>query len=183
MGLHDRDQLDELLDGALRQYGGVEPRPGLEGRVLARMAAGENSHPRKWWTWTFAGASAVVLAALWIVSGARTARAPRLAVRGTPAVAAITSNRQSVAPIAKAIVKATASLPPTRRHKQLAAVRHLEPRLDHFPSEREPNSEERLLVNYVEQFPEEARLMAREQQRFEDETRKIEQEFERQQER
>ena len=32
-----RDQFEDLLDGALKQYGNVEPRPGLEGRVLARQ--------------------------------------------------------------------------------------------------------------------------------------------------
>ena len=37
--------IDELLDASLRHYASTEPRPGLEGRVLAGVRARQQSAP------------------------------------------------------------------------------------------------------------------------------------------
>src|SRR5690348_10129469 len=53
MGPNDRDQFDDLLDSALKQYGAVEPRAGLEGRILANFACADRQ-PRlgsHWVVW------------------------------------------------------------------------------------------------------------------------------------
>src|SRR6478609_2755196 len=56
------DELDRMLDAALKQYGSVEPRDGLEDRVLAQLrSASLNSPSRTSWYW---GIGAAVVAAL-----------------------------------------------------------------------------------------------------------------------
>jgi len=42
----DRDPVDDLLDRALAVHGRGEPRPGLEGRVLATL---RSQPPLPWW--------------------------------------------------------------------------------------------------------------------------------------
>ena len=58
------DALDRLLDGALAQYSQVEPRAGLEERVLANLRS-QPAH-RPWWMWVAipAAVAAVVLVAI-----------------------------------------------------------------------------------------------------------------------
>src|ERR1700674_5863090 len=46
------DALDRELDAALAQYGAVEPRVGLEQRVLTNLQAErEKITSRTWWRW------------------------------------------------------------------------------------------------------------------------------------
>src|SRR5579863_3792234 len=56
------DPLDPVLDAALAKYAAVEPRVGLEDRVLAHLQA-ERARPpvRAWWHRSLAGAAAVVV--------------------------------------------------------------------------------------------------------------------------
>jgi hypothetical protein len=49
--MHDdkRDQfVDELLEASLKQYGGEEPRSGLETRILASLRTRERAVQRRW---------------------------------------------------------------------------------------------------------------------------------------
>src|SRR5215475_6584157 len=68
MDSQNRDPLDDLLDGALKQYGNVEPPLGLEARVLANLAAQASRTEARWIrVWAAAGVSAAVLVlALWL---------------------------------------------------------------------------------------------------------------------
>lgn len=63
-------QLDQLLDSALAQYSAVEPRPGLETRILARIADSRSAASTRAgvlrWLWT--GAAAAALAAIILFS-------------------------------------------------------------------------------------------------------------------
>lgn len=59
----EEKQLEELLDSMLSRYSAVEPRPGLETRVIARIAAADcpRSHGGVLrWLWAGATAAAVV---------------------------------------------------------------------------------------------------------------------------
>lgn len=61
-------QIDEMLDSLLANYSSVDPRPGLENRILANLRDAESREAgRGWWgfKWVWAG---VALAAL-IVAG------------------------------------------------------------------------------------------------------------------
>ncbi len=61
-----QDELDRMLDAALAKYAAVEPRTGLEDRILANLRAERTRVPdRAWWRWSVAGAlAAVVVVAL-----------------------------------------------------------------------------------------------------------------------
>ena len=62
------DELDDALDAALAKYAAVEPRAGLEGRILAKLrTASEPAPDRAWWHW---GVIATVAAVLLVSGGA-----------------------------------------------------------------------------------------------------------------
>lgn len=56
-------QLDELLDSMLSRYAAEEPRPGLETRVLARIAEAHRPVKANVWRWLWLGAGAAGIAA------------------------------------------------------------------------------------------------------------------------
>ena len=53
--------LDGVLDAALAKYAAVEPRAGLEGRILANLRSQPVVSHHRWWTWSMAAALAVIL--------------------------------------------------------------------------------------------------------------------------
>ncbi len=63
------DELDDLLDRALRSYSAGEPLDGLEGRVLARVAG--NKRRAVHWNWIAAAVCLVM-----VVGGVRVETAP-----------------------------------------------------------------------------------------------------------
>ena len=174
----DRDQIDRLLDRVLEQYGRVEPRPGLENRILARVQAqASRSRRAQQWAWSLGGAAAAALL-LMMWSGIRhgsvgspentmIAKAPGEArdsvqpARSNPAHAPSLSHRRT-----------------SRVQRSRVAGRTLEPRLDQFPSRLPLSQRELALADYVQQFPDEAMLVANQQSRFEEEIRNAEKEFE-----
>lgn len=65
---NDGRKLDDLLDSALASYSAVEPRPGLEGRILARIQKAAEQPQTQWWStrWLVVGgvAAAIVVIVL-----------------------------------------------------------------------------------------------------------------------
>ena len=176
MASRDRDRLDEWLEGALRQHETAEPRPGLEGRVLARIAAESKRHrtPRSW-AWILATASATVFALICIRVGYHAGKAPN------SGVAEVAKN--SIAP---QVAEASASVPlepivrnRSHRKRTPALAKSIgEPKLEHFPSRRPLSEQELVLVGYAERFPAEAALIAQEQGKFDEEIAKAQEEVE-----
>ncbi len=170
METNDRDRFDELLDKALRQYGNVEPRIGLEKRILANMqVAGNRAHSG--YRWLLAGtiATALVIA---IGSGVwHQALIPKQNV--PPAVP-----RNALGEVSSATVPRTQQIANTRASRQR---RHVpagssvastsSPKLAQFPSPLPLSQQELLLASYAEHFPKEALLIAQEQRNFEEEIR------------
>jgi hypothetical protein len=169
MANQKQDELDRMLDAALTKYAAVEPRTGLEERVLATLrAAHAHVSDRAWWRW---GAIAAVVA-VFLVTLALTRRSdkqPHPVVANRPGVATqppkertmqTVSNAQSsgVRPVRirpDAARKVAAPLaPPT-----LAIARP--PKLDQFPSPQPLSEQERILQSYVAENPEQAVLLAR----------------------
>jgi hypothetical protein len=78
-------QLDHLLDSLLSQYSAAEPRPGLETRVLARLAesAKDNQAPvrRPWWFIAGAGIAAATAALMIVLFVSRSAQGPRISAQ------------------------------------------------------------------------------------------------------
>jgi hypothetical protein len=174
------DELDKTLDAALARYAAVEPRAGLEDRVLSTLRAEREQIPqRSWWrvhyiACSMAGALAVVaivaIALAWRSSGpshpvvanhsSATTQAPN--VPPTQVISNSEDNgvRSSVLSSPRRI-----SAPRSRPAVVASAV----PKLDQFPSPQPLSAEEMALVRYVGRFPEEATLIAQAQAEFEKE--------------
>jgi hypothetical protein len=177
MGPHDRDRFDDLLDSALHQYVKVEPRAGLEGRVLANLAANAGrTRARSLWAWAVAGACAMVLVvAMWVGIGHRRPNTPAVAVQPNVTVKSV-EKRAVLTP--ELTTPATKRARPRRASPPVIVAKAAEPRLEQFPSLRPLTQQELVIAEYVQQFPEEAKLMMQEQQKFDAEVQQAQQEVE-----
>ncbi len=84
----DRErEVDRWLDAALSQYGNVEPRAGLESRVLANLqsASRRRTTPHGWW-WALGmiAATLAIVAAMRFGHGVR--ETPQPLVKSTPSL-------------------------------------------------------------------------------------------------
>ena len=184
----DRDGLDRWLDRALQQYGGGEPRPGLENRILANLGSEVNGSGTAKvaiglrWRYAFAAVvfAAGALAAFW--SGNHTS----LQTLAPAAVANLKSPSRSPGGAVSTPRGNGRFAPPPRvstvrspsRARDLPSRSEITqgPRLQQFPSPRPLSDQERLLVACVRNHPDAAIAMARAQAEFNQEQ---EQEMER----
>jgi hypothetical protein len=158
---HENDhKLDEMLDAMLSAYSSVEPRPGLETRIVAGVKEQAAKSTARWgfrWTWAFAALATAALAVAVYVSRIQTHRAePQLATRPQQPEnsAPVWSIRSSSPP------KVTASHPSTRRHTTPTA-RSTRPSADQviaikqdvFPSPSPLSEQEKLLFQYLARTP------------------------------
>ena len=154
----DSDNLDRALDAALTKYAAVEPRVGMEERVLANLRAQRARHPvRGWWPWrvAFALAAAVVMVSWFLLfrsAHQQQVNVHRISSRVTQQDSVQGETEASVTP---SPVKKRP--PPPRR---LAAAATTEPRLEQFPSPQPLSEQEEILRNYVARYPEHAALIA-----------------------
>jgi len=158
----NRDRLDRWLDGALRQYGNVEPRVGLERRILANLefATPDRISSRGWW-WVFATAAmmACIAAAVWIRVDLHHATKKAVEIVNPANFGFRTKGSQSAQPqVAK-----TAAHRARRSAPRLNIAAAGEPRMEQFPSERPLSEQEQMLSRYVKEFPQQAVLVARAQ--------------------
>ncbi len=149
------DALDQALDRALAKYAAVEPRAGLEGRILANLAAQRATSNRAWWAWGLAAAlAAIVLVAIAI---------PWREGRTTTPILVEQKSAPGQSP--QAITTAAAGHAPARVVPIHKAVKRAQipanPKLDVFPSPRPLSKQEEMLANYVDRFHHEAVLVAR----------------------
>ncbi|HME35405.1 MAG TPA: hypothetical protein VKF84_09210 [Candidatus Sulfotelmatobacter sp.] len=159
------DELDRTLDAALAKYAAVEPRAGLEDRILANLQAERTRLPnRAWWRWGYA--VAMVVALIVAILAWKTARPSHAVIVERPAV----GNRQEQKPSPR-LAKAGAESRPipvrvgrTRVPPPNSAIAAASPKLDVFPSPRPLSEEELALAQYVRNFPSDANQVAREQE-------------------
>ena len=154
--MYDDKQLDDLLDRGLREYSRVNPRDGLEQRVLANLRA--QPEPRPWWRmWVPALAAAAVIVVV-VALAIRTPK-PQPTIAHTESPAASQPTVHAPAPPA-----VQASQAPSMAHRQrVAAVQapgvrqkapqrvetaQALPRLDTFPSSAPITEEEKLLMSF-----------------------------------
>lgn len=157
------DRLDQWLDTALRECGSVEPRPGLEGRILANLASQATAptvQTRRWWIW--AGVAIVVGLALWLDLNSRPQK-----TRSSVAVdARKTVPRTAQDQVQSETISPVATVTPQARHRG-HSIKTTElgstPRQDQFPSLRPLSKQEQLLLRYAREFPKEAIEMAQAQ--------------------
>lgn len=166
---HDHNSLDELLDSGLRRLGHAEPRPGLETRVLATIRAQKERRPL--WTLkaTWAGGMALLFlaTAIWAFYGredrSRTA-AGNPPARGIPAKPPAPEVARMSKGNAAASMSKPRSLPRLVTPKAARKTVNLgAPHLAQFPSPQPLSQQEKMLARYVQQRPQEARLLARAQ--------------------
>lgn len=178
----DKDRLDLWLDQALRQQGDVEPRAGLESRLLSRMRSREKRSRaiRRWVLILGSPVVAVVLIAL-VWRGERTdVHAPNLNTSNGIAHHTPVEQASGKMSVPSAPGDRPVKIAGTRRHQISTQAPLTEPRLAHFPSVRAPSTEELVLARYAENYPQEAMLAAKEQQEFEVAVQKAQQETEEQ---
>src|SRR5262249_17816783 len=162
------------LDGALKSYGNVEPRLGLEGMVLANLAA-QASRTRARWTrvWAVSAVSAAVLVlALWLGD-------LRKQKSHNDVSALVPQDVMAPRTLTPPVVKEAA------RHKEMRSRRRVsprsvtvqaEPKLQQFPSFRPISEQELLAAEYAVHYPQEAMLVVEEQQKFDQQVRQAERE-------
>lgn len=151
--------LDRQLDAALAKYSAAEPRAGLEDRILANLRAERTHAPvRSWLRWGTAGAFAAVAIALAVMVLRSTHPSAPVTHRPFIETPAPKQQQQRVA------TNAGKSIAPQRRSVKARpdhpAVATAAPKLDVFPSPQPLTEEEKMLVGYIVQNPEEAALVA-----------------------
>jgi hypothetical protein len=156
-------EVEKWLNGALSQYGMIEPRPGLEGRVLACLAVQNKERSRRpgWWVFAVSMAATLALALFWFghmdKETVETPVAKHLElpqpIPSTPVSASSTRLNQDV-------MKGERSNR-TKIHK--SAQPGTQPKLETFPSAGPLSDQEKILALYVRRFPERAALVARAQ--------------------
>jgi hypothetical protein len=161
--LTERERWDDQIDVALAKYAAVEPRTGLEERILAHLRSpGKTSPGMAWWPWAGVVAAAILIATLWLwkLEGPRDERMvrhqPSLQQGTQPQVAAHPAPPKTEQPGVRASVRRS------RRHiagetPEIA----VEPKLGQFPSPQPLTPEEKMLLEYVGQYYDEAVLIAR----------------------
>lgn len=147
MAEQEKDRnLDQLLDSLLDSYSDVEPRPGLETRVLANLRDQAGRRKSWQWRWGWAGCVTAALTALvFIVVLERPIEPPR--------------------PVAHVVSPSVDRSDPavTQRHhvaKKAIQPRHQEPvvaavdkRPDRFPTPVPLSDQEKLMLRYLARTP------------------------------
>lgn len=179
------DELDRLLNATLASYAKVNPRPGLDQRILANLRSGQPV-AHAWWHWGLAAAVAAILVVLalslrsgWLHPAVandpvadhprsdRQASNPRLPPPNpAPEVQPTSDDDSDVVrqPTPRPVLRTRALRQETGRPKS--------PKLDQFPSPQPLSAEEIALTEYVRNFPQDAQLIAAAQRQFDLETEK-----------
>jgi hypothetical protein len=162
----ENDKLDRELDAALAKYAAIEPRLGIEERVLANLRAEPGpvtSH--SWWRWPAVGALAAVIVVIASVawrSGkpvqSKTTRPPAMAATARDSATHVAhDNGTGAIRQHKTGSRRQADTPAVTRETTVVAP---SPKLDHFPSPQPLSEQEAILARYVTSYPEHAALIA-----------------------
>jgi len=164
--MHEHD-IEGELDAALARYAAVERREGLEQRVLANLRL-ENARTARcaWGRWIAAGVAVASLAVLLIWVGGR--RTLPLNAGSRPAQHEVAStSAEMLAPTATEARSHREGLTERTRRTHLTDESAQEnadllPKPAQFPAPEPLTEQEKLLIQFVEQDPEDAVLVAQE---------------------
>jgi hypothetical protein len=165
----ENDPLDRELDAALAKYAAIEPRTGLEQRVLANLEAQQKHAATKaWWRWPALAVLAAMIAVAVFVAWILERPVQNIAVHPT---STIQSKEQ--APTQEANNSGRGPIHPDeapRRRLKPQAVSHSAtsvtftsasaPKLEQFPSPQPLSEQEAILAGYITKYPEHAALIA-----------------------
>ncbi len=163
----ERNRLDRELNAALAKYVSVEPRAGMEERILANLRA-EREHPPdlSWWRWSAAVAFAAgILIAAMVTLRSSQLHAPVIANQPPTTVSAREQSGPPVAP--RQVGSNTHPQAAPRTHRLMRTARPAAfgaacagPKLDQFPSPQPLSEQEKIMASYVAEYPEQAALLA-----------------------
>jgi hypothetical protein len=162
-----QDEFDRLLDAALAKYAAVEPRTGLEERVLANLRAEQAHLPdHAWWRWSaIAAVAAVIVVAMALSLRSDKPSHPVVANHPpTPIQAPKEPGTEILSIVHRSGTRparpSTAPKPEMRPSPPEVAMARA-PKLEQFPSPQPLSGQEKLLQNYVAENPGQAVLLAR----------------------
>ena len=194
----ENSERDRELDAALARYAAVEPRAGLEQRVLANLRAEQHLHAARGWRGWWALAALAVACSIAVISTSLLTKSKVFNLATAP----VGGSRRDATNESRAAVAARGDtgnpaseggrLPERVRstererdgvanHGVAAELRQTEtadevaPKLERFPAPEPLSEQEKLLVRFVEDDPQEAALVAEaraEQFKLEDEKMK-----------
>jgi hypothetical protein len=159
------DELDHSLDAALTKYAAVEPRVGLEERILASMRAQPTGIvERAGWHWGFATAVALVAVAAFLAWRTTGPPHPVLVNHRTVETQPVPTHAARVAKSTKETKLSQGRSLKKQTRLSSATTVAADPKLEVFPSPQPLSEEELALAQYVRNFPGDARLIAQAQQ-------------------
>jgi hypothetical protein len=154
---------EKLLDDALKQYGDVEPRAGLEARVLANIRIEQERIGEHRWNWMSALAAIAVawaLGAIMFLIRKPDVRPQVVAIHAAPGLIAKEATAVGVKPPLADRPSTSFSRRKPRPLARTIVLADGSPKLEQFPSPRPLSEQEEILARYVRERPEEARLVA-----------------------
>lgn len=169
-------EVEKWLDEGIAQYAKSEPRPGLEGRVLARITEARreaqegSSGSLRWWGGLAFGVAAALLVALVILGRVERRTNPqtpvaKFMVPPRAGEAVVSGDGQKTASSKETSSNSDSHKPAPgklERGKRVGDEQsNAAPKLEQFPSAAPLSDQERMLALYVSQFPDRATLMAR----------------------
>src|ERR1035438_2975905 len=141
----ENDRLDRELDAALAKYAALEPRAGLQDRILANLRAEkEHAANRLPWRWPAVGALAAVIVVTLFATW-RSGKPGQNIVEQHPS--ATTQNYRDRTQIANH--GRSSSILPHKAARRTAVGVVPAPKLDEFPSPQPLSEQERMLTEYV----------------------------------
>jgi len=163
----DKDALDRELDAALAKYAAVEPRAGLEARVLANLRTEQARSPiGLGQRWSVAATLAAVIIVALSLAGTLIKSAP-VVLENRPSTTTPGPRQSGIQVAANRQENAVRPDGPNAAQKrpghraQPSVVKAAQPKLDQFPSPQPLTEQEKILANYVMHFQEQAVLIAR----------------------
>ena len=173
--------LDRALDAALAKYAAAEPRAGLEDRILAHLqhanlqAESTRAANHKWWhmRWGWAAVAVIFIFIFAVTLTLRSSKPSQPSVKNIPAITAPTRQKPEAKKQGQQLANRDENTAPSRRGPvrhgvptQPEAVADAYPKLDKFPSPHPLSEQEKMLLEYVQQNPEEAAMIAQAQTKF-----------------
>jgi len=152
--------LDGLLDAALAKYAAVEPRAGLEGRILANL----RSHPartarRAWWGWSLAAAFTVAIVIAILVWRPEKPSHPVIAHK-PETIQPATQHAPIIGKRRREPVRTHSTKPRQNIDRAQPVLAAQYPKRDQFPSPQPLSEQEEILKRFIQQYPDDAALLA-----------------------
>ncbi len=163
MADNHHERLERELDAALSKYSAVEPRAGLEERILANLRAEQARVPnRAWWRWSAALVAVVIILAMVVALRPGRRHEDGTARQAPPAIQNPTQpETQLVATrVDHGTAKAARVAPRAPAKHSIHPAVSAPPKLDRFPSPQPLSEQERMLARYVADYPQRAALLA-----------------------